>query len=436
MRLLFFTLIGLAAGCGRAPSVSLGSAELLNAGTDVGAAPMIALSPGGARTVAWVSAPGGGSDGRLYVSTNDGPVSELRDSLGGIEPHGEAPPKVGYAPNGDSTLYALYAVGKVIPGRRFPFTTLRFASSPDRGKSWNAPRTVSSDSIPGSRNFHAMHVAQDGTIYVAWLESSDESKSGTYLTHSSDGGATWSKAVRVAPQEACPCCRTAIATARDGTLYLAWRSVAPGNVRDVVVATSRDKGQTWSTPKEVHADNFIIDGCPHAGPSMLTDSAGRVHIAWWTGAKDRAGVYYARSDDGAQQFGPALALSTELMVRPAHVQLALGANQTVAAVWDDAGASHALPRVMLRISRDGGASFGHTVSVSQDDAAGMFPVLTLSSDTLTVAWTQHTPVEHEHSEGAHVDMKDPKATMPLPTVGAQRVMVRQGAIGGRPSAAR
>ena len=435
MRLWSFSLIGLAA-CSRAPSVSLGSAELLNAGTDVGAAPMIALSPGGARTVAWVSAPGGGSDGRLYVSTNDGPVSELRDSLGGIEPHGEAPPKVGYAPNGDSTLYALYAVGKVIPGHRFPFTTLRFASSPDRGKSWNAPRTVSSDSIPGSRNFHAMHVSQDGTIYVAWLESSDESKSGTYLTHSSDGGATWSKAVRVAPQEACPCCRTAIATARDGTLYLAWRSVAPGNVRDVVVATSRDKGQTWSTPKEVHADNFIIDGCPHAGPSMLTDSAGRVHIAWWTGAKDRAGVYYARSDDGAQHFGPAIALSTELMVRPAHVQLALGANQTVAAVWDDAGASRTLPRVMLRISRDGGASFGDTVSVSESNAAGMFPVLTLGGDTLTVAWTQHSPVEHEHAEVSHMDMKDPKATMPLPTVGAQRVLVRQGAIGGRPSAAR
>jgi hypothetical protein len=435
MRLLLFTLIGLAAGCDRAPSVSFGSTQVLNAGTDVGAAPMIALSPSGARTVAWVSAPGGGSDGRLYVSTNDGPVSELRDSLGGIEPHGEAPPKVGYAPNGDSTLYALYAVGKVIPGRRFPFTTLRFASSPDRGTSWNAPRTVAGDSIPGSRNFHAMHVAQDGTIYVAWLESSDESKSGTYLTRSSDGGVSWSKAVRVASQEACPCCRTAIATASDGTLYLAWRSVAPGNVRDIVVATSRDKGQTWTTPKEVHADNFIIDGCPHAGPSMLTDSAGRVHIAWWTGAKNHEGVYYARSDDGAQ-FGPAIQLSSEPMPRPAHVQLALGANQTVAAVWDDAGGTRTLPRVLMRISGDGGTSFGDTISVSEDDVAAMFPVLTLRSDTLSVAWTQHTPVEHEHAEGSHVDMKDPKATMPLPTVGAQRVLVRQGAIGGRPSAAR
>jgi hypothetical protein len=91
---------------------------------------------------------------------------------------------------------------------------------------------------------------------------------------------------------------------------------------------------------------------------------------------------------------------------------------------------------MLRVSHDAGTSFGDTISVSEDNAAGMFPVLTLRSDTLTVAWTQHTPVEHQHAEGSHPDMKDPKATMPLPTVGGQRVMVRQGAIGGRPSAAR
>ena len=65
---------------------------------------MFALSPTGKRAVAWVSAPGGGTDGRLYVSTGGAP-SELRDSLGPIEPHGEAPPKMAYGPDG--TLYAL-----------------------------------------------------------------------------------------------------------------------------------------------------------------------------------------------------------------------------------------------------------------------------------------------------------------------------------------
>ena len=113
---------------------------------------MFALSPTGKRAVAWVSAPGGGTDGRLYVSTGGAP-SELRDSLGPIEPHGEAPPKMAYGPDG--TLYALYAVGKVVPGRRFPMSSLRLAKSADDGRTWTMPVTIASDSAFGTRNARA-----------------------------------------------------------------------------------------------------------------------------------------------------------------------------------------------------------------------------------------------------------------------------------------
>jgi hypothetical protein len=384
---------------------------------------MVALSPAGARTIAWVSAPGGGSDGRLYVATDGGPVGELRDSLGGIEPHGEAPPKVSYSPNG--RLYALYTVGKVIPGRRFPFTTLRLASSTDAGRTWSTPRTVASDSLTGSRNFHALHVGADGTLYVAWLESGSAGTSGAYLTRSADEGATWRRPVRIAADEACPCCRTAIATTPDGSLHVAWRSVAVGNVRDVVVATSRDQGATFSAPAPVHGDHFVIDGCPHAGPSMQADSAGRVHIAWWTGAEGRAGVYYARSNNGARSFSPAQELSRGRLVRPSHVQLALAGND-VAVAWDDG--ARAVPRVLLRVSRDGGRSFGPAAAVSDTAAAGMFPVLMLGADTVTVAWSQHTRDDHLRVGHQQPDMRDPKATMPLATVGTQRAMVRRAVL--------
>src|SRR6476620_6318539 len=277
---------------------TLSEPETVSAATSVGAAPMFAMSPAGKRAVAWVSAPDAGTDGRLYVSTGGAP-SELRDSLGPIEPHGEAPPKMGYGPDG--TLYALYAVGKVVPGRRFPMSSLRLAKSADDGRTWTAPVTIASDSAFGTRNFHAMHVAGDGSLYVAWLESS-QGKSKTFLTRSTDQGTTWAAPVLADTTQSCPCCRTSIATARDGTLYLAWRSVFPGNVRDVVVARSDDHGTTWAPPVRVHADNWVFDGCPHAGPSMQVDSAGTVHIAWWTGKQGAAGTFYARSTDKGATF--------------------------------------------------------------------------------------------------------------------------------------
>jgi len=399
---------------------TLSEPETVSAATTVGAAPMFAVSPAGKRAVAWVSAPGGGTDGRLYVAT-DGAPSELRDSLGPIEPHGEAPPKLSYGPDG--MLYALYAVGKVVPGRRFPMSSLRLAKSADDGKTWTPPVTIASDSAFGTRNFHALHVGSDGALYVAWLEST-QGKSKTFLTRSTDEGTTWVTPVLADTTQSCPCCRTAIATARDGTLYLAWRTVFPGNVREVVVARSDDHGVTWKTPVRVQKDNWVFDGCPHAGPSMQVDSAGTVHIAWWSGKEGAAGTFYARSTDKGGTFDEPVALGTAEFSAPAHVQLALGAQGTVVAVWDDGTVK--TPKVVMRVSHDNGSSFSPPTLVSTEGRAATFPVLALRDRELTIAWSEQSQAEHDHEKEMAPNMKDPKAMKGLSRVGESAVRVRSG----------
>ena len=399
---------------------TLSEPETVSASTTVGAAPMFALSPSSKRAVAWVSAPGGGTDGRLYVSAG-GPPSELRDSLGPIEPHGEAPPKLAYAPDG--SLYALYAVAKVVPGRRFPMSSLRLAKSADDGQTWTSPVTIASDSAFGTRNFHALHAGSDGALYVAWLEAS-QGKSKTFLTRSTDAGTTWSTPALADTAQSCPCCRTAIATARDGTLYLAWRTVLPGNVRDVVVARSTDHGATWATPVRVHEDNWVFDGCPHAGPSMQVDSSGMVHIAWWTGKQGAAGTWYARSTDKAASFEAPVALGVGEFSAPAHVQLALGPDRTVVAVWDDGTVK--TPKVVMRVSHDNGRSFSEPTLVSSEGRAATFPVLALRDKDVTIAWSEQSHAEHDHAKEMAPNMKDPKAVKGLSSVGESAVRVRTG----------
>jgi hypothetical protein len=405
----------------RPDAPEFGPPEVVSAPTNVGAAPMFALSPRGARVLAWVSAPEGGSDGRLYASVDGGLPTELRDSSGGIEPHGEAPPKLSYGPDG--TLYALYAVGKLVPGRRFPHTTLRLVRSNDDGRTWSAPSTVALADSMSSRNFHAMHAGRDGALYVAWLESAGSGKSGAYITRSTDAGATWAPPVRADSAEACPCCRTAIATGGGDTVYLAWRTVLPGNIRDVVVARSVDAGRTWSSPERVHADDWSIEACPHAGPSMIVDGRGRVHVAWWTGARGRAGAYYARSDDRAASFSAPVALGVAAESRPSHPQLALRGVDTVVIAWDD-GTVH-VPQVRVRVSIDGGHIFGDAVTLSSEERAGSFPVLALGHDAITVAWSEQGAADHAHGAASRPNMRDPKAVMPLPTVGKTRVVLRR-----------
>ena len=423
MRLHFPALVSLvlAGGCRDAGArTAFSDPETVSAATTVGAAPMFALSPRGTRAVAWVSAPDGGTDGRLYVSTGGAP-SELRDSLGPIEPHGEAPPKLSYGPDG--TLYALYAVGKVVPGRRFPMSALRLAKSVDDGKTWSAPATIASDSAFGTRNFHALHIGGDGALYVGWLEAND-GKSKTFLTRSTDQGATWTTPVAADANQSCPCCRTAIATASDGTLYLAWRTVLPGNVRDVVVARSDDHGATWAAPVRVHADNWAFDGCPHAGPSLQVDSAGTVHIAWWTGKQRAAGTFYARSTDKGATFAAPIPLGVGEFSAPAHVQLALGPDQTIVAAWDDGTVK--TPKVVMRVSHDNGTSFGPAALVSSEGRAATFPVLALRDRDLTIAWAEQSEAEHDHEKDMAPNMKDPKAVKGLSRVGQSAVRVRNG----------
>jgi hypothetical protein len=416
--------------------VTLDSAHVVSGATDVGTAPMFAVGPGGRRATAWVSAPNGGSDGRMYVSVADaggaaGAPVELRDSLGPIEPHGEAPPKIAYASNG--ALYALWVVGKEVPGRRFPMSALRFARSADGGHTWSTPASVTDAPQPfGSFSFHSLQAARGDTVYAAWLDGR-AGKSATFVTRSVDGGRTWAPNVRVENGgEACPCCRTALAAGRGDTVFAAWRKVSAGNVRQVVVARSPNGGTSWDTPVAAQRDGWVIDGCPHAGPSLQVDGAGRVHIAWWSGKQGAAGVFYARSTDGGRTFAEPTPLGVAEFSKPAHVQMALDestATPTLVLAWDDGTVKQS--RVVIRTSPDGGATFTPTVVASTGNAPATFPVLALERGRFALAWSEESAADAAAEAEAHMkhDMKGGKMMpMPLPSVGARKIVVREGTV--------
>ena len=66
----------------------------------------------------------------------------------------------------------------------------------------------------------------------------------------------------------CYCCKTALAT-RGSAVYVAWRQVFPGNLRDIAVTASPDGGRTFGPPQRVSEDRWALDGCPDDGPARL-----------------------------------------------------------------------------------------------------------------------------------------------------------------------
>jgi hypothetical protein len=135
-------------------------------------------------------------------------------------------------------------------------------------------------------------------------------------------------------------------------------------------------------------------------------------------------VYYARSTDDARSFA-AQPIATGARARPAHVQLAVSADNVYLA-WDDGLGT--IPRVLLRRSIDEGVSFGKASLLSDPEVAASFPVLAVHHDSVAVAWSQTTAAEYQAKLAATVDMKDPKAVMPLPRVGQSEILMRVGAM--------
>jgi hypothetical protein len=416
-------------GCGGAAADGAADpftpAQVVSAATGQGATPMFAVGRDGSQVLSWVApdGPDGVEQLHVQVTARDGSVtgSVLSDPLGSIEPHGEAPPQV--VVGSDGVIHALYTVGRDV-GKRFPESALRYVRSDDNGRTWSEPLNINTGEAFGSHNFHSLLAADGGRLYAAWLSSS-HGRSAVWIRSSVDGGSTWDSARALHEAPTCPCCRTGLAAGANGELYASWRKIFDGDVRDIVVARSADGGREWETPVRPREDNWVFPGCPHAGPSLKTDANGNVHIAWWTGVENEAGVWYAGSRDGGRNWQPQpIAVGKQSI--PAHIQMALGEDGTIVLVWDDGLGN--LPTVTLRASRDGGATFGPAFVLSEPGIAATYPVIGLAGDSVVVAWTQVADSAYRAMVAERPDMKDPNAKMALPRVGQQEVVMRKAAL--------
>jgi BNR repeat-like domain len=244
----------------------------------------------------------------------------------------------------DGAVYVLWTA-RVDAGDKHG-TDIYLSASTDRGQSFASEVKVNDDKVPGAHGMHSLAVAKDGRIYAGWLDERNihapmpstkaeghhmESNRDLYLATSTDGGRSFSANRKVA-SDACPCCKTSLAVAADGTLYAGWRQVLPGSFRHIAVASSTDGGTKFSAPVIVSDDRWMLQGCPVSGPSLSVDKASsNLKVVWFAAGENSApGLYFAESKDKGQSFSPRQLLSQET-VRGTPA-LAAG-SQSMIAVW-------------------------------------------------------------------------------------------------------
>jgi hypothetical protein len=357
---------------------------------DVDAAePVTTSAPGGGFYVAWVNHnalneadvmlarfdnEGSGIGSAVRVNPQAGVASAWRGD----------PPSVAIT---DRAVYVLWTARVESDGKKG--TDLYLSTSEDQGKTFVTTVKVNDDKLPGAHGMHSLAVANDGRVYVAWLDERNirapkpskhagghhmESNRELFIADSVDGGKSFSVNRKVAA-DACPCCKTALSVAPDGTLYASWRQVLPGNFRHIAVARSTDAAANFSAPVIVSDDKWMLQGCPVSGPSLSTDTNGNLKVIWYAaGDAGAPGLYFAETRDKGRSFLPRTLLMQEAVKgTPA---LAAGNNRTIA-IWQGTAAQ----QIETKMRELGGA--GAAVSVA---ANAELPSAALCNDKLFVAY--------------------------------------------------
>jgi hypothetical protein len=281
----------------------------------------------------------------------------------------------------DGEIYVTWASRRPKPEGGLFASDLQLSRSVDGGKTFDAPLRVTEDA-PTSHSFEGITVTADGTVVVAWIEAPKGERPHTYLARVVDRGSRVDGITKLDDDETCVCCRVSLASAKPDDLAILWRKVFPGDVRDMVLALSRDGGRTVSAATRIHADNWRITACPHRGGNVAIDGRGRVQAIWYTeGTRNEPDVLYATSADG-RRFGAPRRVHVSSTSIPDHPRLAVEPSGRALIVWEDATAVRR--RVLMRETTASGLG---PVRVLSQAIKAYAPDMTVSaSGDAFVAW--------------------------------------------------
>jgi len=302
------------------------------------------------------------------------PAPEATDS------GGDARPKIAAGPGG--ALYVTWTrpLAKPYTGE------IRYSRSIDGGMTFSAPAIVHADRQQITHRFDSLAVNAKGQVFVAWIDKRDQEAlrgkgayrgAAVYWAVSDDRGATFRGDYKLADYS-CECCRIGLLPAEDGTVQAIWRHVFEPNVRDHAMGVLTPEGKAGEVVRATF-DDWRVDVCPHHGPSLARDAAGQVHAVWFTGAADKAGVFYGRMRkggvDGQRRIGGAAA---------EHADLAAAGNR-IAVAWKEFDGERSRLRAMR--SDDAGATWRESELASSGGPSG-HPFVLARDGAFHVFWNR------------------------------------------------
>jgi hypothetical protein len=340
----------------------------------------LAVGADGGPLIAWAAQEGDAN--QLYllrIGEGAGPVRVNPDSLT-VEALHHAP-RLAVRPDGP--VYVSWPAAKPKPEGTLFASDLMLSRSLDGGRRFEPPLRVNEDR-PLSHSFDGLAVTADGTVVLAWIDGREGRRDpATWVARVVEQG-TRVESIRKVGDDTCVCCRVDAAAGASGLVALTWRRVFPGDVRDMVLAVSRDGGRTFGEAGLVSADRWTINACPHRGGAVAVDARGRVYMSWYTEGPDlRPDLRFAVSRDG-RRFETPKRLHTAVSSIPDQARIAVDATGRAVIVWEESTAVRR--RILLRYTLDAGRTLS-PVRVLSTALRAYAPAIALAPDgSFLAAW--------------------------------------------------
>jgi hypothetical protein len=395
-------LVALTLSAGCVVDHAVGRVDSIELAVPARASAHVTLAADGDRiAAAWAATGANGTDIYAAVSKDGartfGTPVRVNEIDGDASANGEQPPRVLMQ---GADLEILWV------SKRAGVSGIRAAASTDGGLTFAPARSITPAGLTGARGWESATLGADGVVHAVWLDgraapspSSDTRASAAQAPAAAVPGphhhhgamrqdiyhAMWKGAdppvETLVASNVCFCCKTAVVS-RGTNVFVAWRHLFPGGVRDIAMARSTDGGRTFQDPVRVSEDNWKIDACPDDGPAMTIDRRGALHVTWPTLVNDpdgqRMAIFESSSQDGGATFSPRARVDAATG-GPAHPRIATGIAGPGAVVWDELALG--ARRVLFR------PVGGGPPTVLSAGGIPSYPAIVPLDDGFVVAWT-------------------------------------------------
>ena len=259
--------------------------------------------------------------------------------------------------------------------------------SRDDGATWSQPMLPHHDKTQTQHGFASFVELPGNGVGLVWLDGRDIATStdfagGNMGVRFASFDAQWKQTADVAVDaKVCECCQTTAVMTADGMLT-AYRDRDDKEIRDISV--SRLENGRWTTPVNVHRDNWEIYACPVNGP-MLSARGRDVAVAWFTAKGDRGQAWAAFSNDAGRTWGAPIRLDDSESTGRVDIEL-LDDGTAVASYVEFANQRSQIR--LRRIDRNGAKSRPVTLGQGEGGQGSAFPRMARAGNELVFAWVE------------------------------------------------